>query len=94
MNDKNWDGGARTFRTLGINGTFVANGGTFVIKTDLANNTGDTINITGNVSGNAKVQVAYDPFFDTATDGAEQTGEHTFFTATDGAITITAKAVP
>ena len=88
-----------SYRTLNINTTnFYANGGTFVIKTDLANGQGDIINIVGTVTGGdgtttapatAYVQVAYDK---TAITGQTVTGEHTFLTLDEGQeITITAK---
>ncbi len=102
LNDKDWDGKSprEFFRTLNVYGNenvntgdkFVANGGVFVINTNLAENKGDKINLNhADVSGTAKVQVAYDPFYETAQDKDIQKGNHTFLTVTNGAIKITAK---
>ena len=66
------------FNTLNIEGNFTSAGGIFKINTDLANNTGDVINITGSASGDAHVKVMYDPFYDTT--GTKIEGSHTFLT--------------
>ncbi len=79
------------YRTLNIKSNVTANGGTFVIKTDLKGGEGDKITLTGTVSGQAKVKVAYDPFYETASVGDKQEGEHTFLTATNGTIEIKAQ---
>ncbi|MDO4219541.1 MAG: autotransporter outer membrane beta-barrel domain-containing protein [Synergistaceae bacterium] len=96
MNDIDWDGhSARSFRQLTINGdtarnnTFTANGGTFVINTNLAKGEGDLITLNhANVSGTAYVKVAYDPFYATAVNGQRITGDHTFLKVTNGSIKI------
>ena len=101
LNDKDWDGKSvpvRAFRTLEIYGNvpfgddkFVANDGIFVINTHLAEGKGDVINLChANVSGNAKVKVAYDPFYLTGAAG-QVTGTHKFLITPDNTkITITA----
>ncbi len=102
LNDKDWDGKsvpARDFRTIDIVGNvqvdegnkFEAKGGVFVINTHLKEGKGDVINLHhATVFGNAKVKVAYDPFYLTGAAGQKVTGEHKFLDLESGKITITA----
>ena len=79
---------------LDIADKFKANGGTFIIYTNLGSKsgkTGDVIKISSKYSstGEAKVKVAYDPFFVKAKVGESITGSHMFLTGA-GNIKITA----
>ena len=79
LSDADWDREARPFRTLEINGSnFTADGGAFIINTDLAVDDGDKIKLNHEtVTGTANVAVAYDP---TAVLGKNVKGSHTFIT--------------
>lgn len=92
MNDIYWDGrSARPFKELHfLKGQLLGNpdshdqGGTIVLNTDLANNTGDKIFFRGSSTFKGKVQIAYDPFFDTAEVGDTLTGGYQFLTIGSG----------
>ena len=92
MNDIYWDGhSARPFKELRFQtGQLFGNpynhdqGGTIVLNTDLANNTGDKIFFGGSSTFKGKVQIAYDPFFDTAEVGDTLTGGYQFLTIGSG----------
>lgn len=92
MNDIYWDGhSARPFKELRFQtGQLLGNpdskdqGGTIVLNTDLANNTGDKIFFGGDSDFKGKVQIAYDPFFDTAEVGNTLTGGYQFLTIGSG----------
>lgn len=92
MNDIYWDGrSARPFKELHfLKGQLLGNpdshdqGGTIVLNTDLANNTGDKIFFRESSVFKGKVQIAYDPFFDTAKVGDTLTGGYQFLTIGSG----------
>ncbi|MDD3396066.1 MAG: autotransporter outer membrane beta-barrel domain-containing protein, partial [Acidaminococcaceae bacterium] len=61
---------------------------TFVINTDLANNTGDTISIGTANNATANIKVGYDPFYDIATKNQTLSGTYQVLSKGSGTLTV------